>query len=63
MGGQSFWANLWGDVLHGNWWSDHARRKLMIRVFKVWVKLVFLSLSLTWVIDILFEKLTPHIGE
>ena len=27
------------------------------------VKLVLLSLTLTWVIDILFEKLAPHIGD
>ena len=27
------------------------------------VKLDFLSLILTWVIDILFEKLTPQIGD
>ena len=27
------------------------------------VKLVFLSLTLTWVIDILFETLTPQIGD
>ena len=20
-----FWANWWGDVLYGDWWSDHAR--------------------------------------
>ena len=29
----------------------------------VQVKLIFLSLILTWVIDILFENLTPQIGE
>ena len=34
MGGQSFLASLWGDVLHGDWWSDHARRKLMVKSFQ-----------------------------
>ena len=37
--------------------------KLMVRAFKDRVKLVFLSLTLTWVIDILFEKLAPQIGD
>ena len=38
--------------------------KLMVNGgFKGRVKLVFLSLTLIWVIDIVFEKLTPQIGD
>ena len=35
----------------------------LLRSFKDRVKLVFLSLTLTRVVDILFEKLTPQIGD
>ena len=26
MGEQKFWGKFMGAVLHGDWWSDHARR-------------------------------------
>ena len=35
----------------------------MDRAFRDPVKLFFLPLTLTWVIDILFEKLAPQLGD
>ena len=63
-GEQTFCANLWGVVLHGTNDEIMQGEKLMVNGgFKGRVKLVFLSLTLIWVIDIVFEKLTPQIGD
>ena len=48
----------WGPIIRS---YKRGEASLWLRGFKGQVKLVFLSLTLTWVIDILFEKLTPQI--
>ena len=60
---KSFGANLWGGVYVGT--NDQIMQgwNLMVNRFQRRVKLVLLSLTLTWLINILFEKLTPQIGD
>ena len=53
MGGYFTWEQMIRSGKAGSSW---------LRGFKIGVKLVFLSLTLTWVTDILFETLTPQIG-
>ena len=58
-------ANCFGQIyfwgyLHGDLGSGHAGEE--VNGFKRRVELVFLSLTLTLVIDMLFEKLAPQKG-
>ena len=58
-------ANCFGQIyfwgyLHGDLGSGHAGEE--VNGFKRRVEVVFLSLTLTLVIDMLFEKLAPQIA-
>ena len=62
-------TNFFGQIYRGMFYMGtndqivQGESLWLLRSFKDRVKLVFLSLTLTRVVDILFEKLTPQIGD
>ena len=62
-GGKHFFGKIYGGMFYMVT-NDHIMlgEKLMTEIFQRSCQ-VFLSLTMTWVIDILFEKLTPQIGD
>ena len=64
IGEQTFLGKLFGECFAWGLMINHARGDVNGKeVSKVESSQFFLSLTLTWVIDILFEKLTLQIGD